>query len=236
MNFNEQSRTIMTGSKSTVSSRFMTNVYLWMSAGLGMTAAVSFFVSTSPSALRFMFAGSAVPFFVLALCELGIVFYLSSHAMTMRPEHAGLAFFVYASLNGVTLSPLMIVYTGESLTAAFLTCAGMFAVTAVYGITTKRDLSGLGSFCMMGVFGLIIAGLINMFVKSLKGDLVISIMGVIIFAALSAWDAYKIRAIAASQGTGENEQGLTVLCALSVYLDFVNMFIYLVRIMGKRRR
>lgn len=219
-----------------VSSSFIINVYKWMAAGLAVTAAVSFAAASSPAMIRFLFMGSSIPFYLLIGAELVLVFVLSAKAMTLEPSQAGLLFFIYAGLNGLTLSPIVIAYTGASLTSTFITCAGMFGASAAYGTITKRDLSGLGSFCMMGVFGLIIAGVINLFIGSAKMDLVTSVMGVIIFTVLVAYDINRIRDMAIEAEYSGNEAGLTIICALRVYLDFINMFIYLLRLMGKRKR
>lgn len=215
---------------------FMTKVYLWMTFGLLMTAGVSYYASTSQQLLYLLFGRGMVPFIVLAVVEIGIVIYLSAKIMTLNPTTASVLFFTYAALNGLTLAPIFLVYTDEAIYSAFLTSSLMFGAMSVYGTVTKRDLTGWGSFLMMGVIGLIIAGLINMFVLSAKADLVISIMGVIIFTGLTAYDTQKLRRMANELADDDGlRSNFAVLGALSLYLDFVNMFLYLLRIFGRRK-
>jgi len=215
---------------------FMNRVYVWMTLGLAVTGAVSYFVTTSPSILMALFGNGMVPIIVLAVAELGIVFYLSRKVMTLNPATASMLFFVYAALNGLTLSPIFLVYTSESITSTFFITAAVFGSMSVYGSVTKRDLSGLGSFLGMGLFGLVIAMLVNMFLRSEKTSYVISIMAVIIFTGLAAYDTFKLRKMASEGGFDDGARdNLAVLGALMLYLDFVNIFIHLLRIMGKRR-
>lgn len=230
MNFNE----IRTQHASSAGVSLSQKAYMWMTAGLLVTAAVAFVVAHSTSLLMMLFGNGSAPIFVLAAIELGIVFFLSSRAMTLSRETATALFFAYAGLNGLTLAPIFIVYTGGSIMTAFLSAAGMFASVSVYGAVTKRDLSGLGSFCMMGIVGLVIAMIVNMFVGSVKADLVISLMAVLIFSAVAAYDSYRIRMMASQAGAAESN--LPILFALTIYLDFINIFIHLLRLMGRQRR
>jgi FtsH-binding integral membrane protein len=214
---------------------FITKVYMWMAMGLLATAGVSYFTSMSPAALRMLF-GNGVTFIVLAVVEIGIVMYLSARIASLSPSAANALFFVYSVLNGLTLAPIFLVYTNESISSAFFTAAAMFGAMSAYGTVTKRDLSGLGSFCMMGVIGLIVAMLINMFVGNEKANIVISILGVIIFTGLTAFDTQKIRRLA-SEVSGDDETAgkYAILGALTLYIDFINMFLFLLRLFGKRR-
>jgi FtsH-binding integral membrane protein len=215
---------------------FMTRVYMWMAFGLAGTAAVSYYASTSASFLNMMFGRGIMPFSILVAIELGIVFYLSARVASMSPTKAGALFFVYAVLNGLTIAPILSAYTNESISSAFLTSAGMFGAMSVYGTVTKKDLSGWGSFLFMGLIGLIAASLINMFVGSEKTSMVISIMGVFIFTGLTAYDTQKLRVMASSVAGDETTAGkYAVLGALTLYLDFINMFLFILRIFGKRR-
>lgn len=219
-----------------VSSGLMSRVYMWMTAGLLVTAATAYFVTNSYSVLSMIYGGGQMVFFVLMLVELGLVFFLSSRAMTLQPSTAGALFFAYAAINGLTLAPILLIYTTGSVATAFLSTAGMFGAMCAYSAVTKRDLNEWRSFLMMGVVGVLIALVVNMFVGSAKADLVISIMAVIIFAGLTAYDSFRIRAIAAeAAGHGVPETNFAIAGALTLYLDFINMFIHLLRIMGKRR-
>lgn len=222
------------GASVSVGQRLMTRIYMWMTSGLLVTAAVAFIASSDRVALT-LFGNGMGLFLILAIAEIGIVFYLSSRAMSLAPQTAAILFFVYAALNGVTIAPLCYAYTQQSVASAFLTCAAMFGGMSAYGVFTKRDLSGWGSFLMMGVYGLIAALVINMFIGSMKADLVISIMGVLIFTGLTAFDTYRLRIVSHTMGDGGAEGNFAILGALTLYLDFINMFIYLLRIIGKRR-
>jgi FtsH-binding integral membrane protein len=215
---------------------FMTKVYMWMTVGLVATAAMAYYVSTSASALRLLFGHGMIPIIVLAVVELGLVMFLSAKVMTLSPTVASALFFGYALLNGVTLAPIFLVYTGESVVTAFVASAAMFGGMSLYAVVTKRDLSTWGDFLKMGLWGILIALLVNMFVRSSKADLVISIIAVIVFTGLTAYDTFKLRALAAQGGLGDDTRdSLAVLGALQLYLDFINIFIHLLRIFGKRR-
>jgi FtsH-binding integral membrane protein len=215
---------------------FMTKVYMWMGLGLLTTAAVSYYTASSQPILMFLFGRGMAPFLILAVCEIGIVFYLSSRIASLSPTAASALFFIYSALNGLTIAPILIVYTESSVASAFLSTAGMFGAMSVYGTVTKRDLSGWGSFLMMGLIGLIIASLVNIFFASERMSLVIAIMGVFIFTGLTAYDTYKIRAMASGVAGDDDTAGkFAVLGALTLYLDFINMFLYLIRIFGRRK-
>jgi FtsH-binding integral membrane protein len=207
-----------------------------MCLGLAATAVVSYYVATSQQIMQLLFGGGMAPYFILAIAELGIVFYLSARVASMSPTTASVLFFVYAALNGLTIAPIFLLYTQESVSSAFFTSAAMFGAMSVYGTVTKRDLSGLGSFLMMGLIGLVVASLINMFVASERGGLVIAIMGVLIFTGLTAFDTQKLRRLASEVSGNDDAAGkYAVFGALTLYLDFINMFLFLLRIFGKRR-
>ncbi|MDR3254328.1 MAG: Bax inhibitor-1/YccA family protein [Synergistaceae bacterium] len=218
-----------------VAQGFMTKVYMWMALGLAATAATAYYVSTSAQLIYMLFGRGMMPIIVLSLAELGIVFFLSAKVAAMNPTTASALFFVFAILNGLTLSSIFLVYTSESISSAFFSAAGMFGAMSVYGTVTKRDLTGLGGFCRMGLIGIVIASLINIFVASEKTSLVIAIMGVFVFIGLTAFDTQKLRRLSASVGDDDTAAKYSVLGALTLYLDFINMFLFLLRIFGRRR-
>jgi FtsH-binding integral membrane protein len=225
-----------TGAGDFVAQGFMTRVYMWMALGLAVTAGMSYYTATSPQIIYALFGRGMPVFWILALAELGIVLYLSARVATMNPATASALFFVYAVLNGLTIAPIFLVYTNESISSAFFTAAGMFGAMSVYGTVTKRDLTGWGSFLMMGVIGLVVASVINIFIGSDRMSLVISIMGVLIFTGLTAFHTQKLRRMAENlAGDEDNAARYAVLGALTLYLDFINMFLFLLRIFGKRR-
>ncbi|MDR1137426.1 MAG: Bax inhibitor-1/YccA family protein [Synergistaceae bacterium] len=219
-----------------ISEGFMRKVYLWMTFGLAATGAVAYYVLNSESMMNMLFGNGMAVFITLAIAELGIVVYLSARVMKMNPSTASVLFFVYSALNGVTIAPLLSLYTNESVAQVFFISAGLFGGMSVYGFMTRRDLSSWGSFLMMGVFGIIIASVVNIFMRSYKANLVISIIAVMVFTGLTAYDTFKLRRLAAEGGFGDEvRDNLAVVGALSLYLDFINIFIRLLYIFGKRK-
>ena len=217
-------------------SGFMRRVYIWMMLGLVVTGCVAYFVVTSPTVLNVLFSHGMVPFIVLCVAELGIVLFLSAKVTSLAPATASALFFVYSGLNGLTIAPLLLFYAQESVAEAFFISAGLFGTMSIYGAVTKRDLTGFGDFLWMGLIGLIIAMVANIFIGGEKTSMVISIMAVLIFTGLAAYDTFKWRRIAAAGGHGEEVmQSVAVIAALDMYLDFINIFIHLLRITGKRR-
>jgi FtsH-binding integral membrane protein len=216
---------------------FMRRVYVWMTLGLVVTGCVAYLAVTSPTVINALFLTHGMaPFIVLCVAELGIVFFLSAKVTTLAPATASALFFVYAGLNGLTIAPLLLFYTQESVAEAFFISAGMFGAMSVYGAVTKRDLTGFGDFLRMGLIGLLIAIVANIFIGEEKASLVISVMAVLIFTGLAAYDSFKWRRIAAASGQGDEVmRSVAVAAALEMYLDFINIFIHLLRIMGKRR-
>jgi uncharacterized protein len=210
---------------------FMAGVYRWMTVGLAATALVAFAVASSPAALSFVF-GSRLVFFGLIIAELGLVITLSAAVNRLSAPVAGALFLAYSALNGVTLSAVLLMYTGTSVAGAFAATAGTFGAMSVYATVTRRDLSSWGSFLFMGLIGVVIASLVNLFLRSSMMSFVISCAGVVVFTGLAAYDTQKLRALAASGGgTG----ALAVNGALRLYLDFVNLFLSLLRLLGGRR-
>jgi len=215
--------------------RFMVRVYNWMGAGLGMTGGVSWYVSTNETILNILVT-QPILFFGLFLVELGLVFYLAARVMQMEVSQAMAVFFLYAGLNGVTLAPLFLLYTTASLASTFFVTAGMFGAMSFYGYTTKKDLTSWGSFLFMGLIGIIIASVVNMFLNNSMLYWIISYAGVLIFIGLTAYDTQKIKEmnILGNEGTDEDTKE-AIRGALKLYLDFLNLFLMLLRIMGTRR-
>ena len=212
---------------------FVRSVYGWMFGGLLTTAFAALWVVMSPAMQEIVLHK---PFVRggLMIAEIGIVFWLSFRIRVMAPSTAAAAFLVYSLLNGLTLSVIFWAFNRGSITMAFVAAAGMFAAMSIYGMVTKRDLTSIGSFFMMGLFGIIICMLINVFLKSDGMSFVISILGVFIFLGLTAWDNQKLKAMATA--TGPQLESFAVIGALMLYLDFINLFLFMLRLFGGRRR
>jgi len=172
---------------------------------------------------------------VLMLAPLGVVFYMSFGIAKMSAAKAQTTFWVFAALMGASLSSIFLLYTGASITRVFFITSGTFGAMSIYGYTTKRDLTKLGSFLMMGLFGIIIASIVNIFMKSSMMEFVISILGVLIFVGLTAYDTQKIKNMYMASDSGELMGKKAVMGALTLYLDFINLFIMLLRLFGQRR-
>jgi len=211
-------------------------VYNWMILGLGLTAVVAWAVAGSPSLVRLIF-GNQILFFGLIIAELGLVFTLASRITRLAPATAAGLFLLYSALNGATLSVVLLAYTASSVTQAFFTCAAMFGAMSLYGYTTRRDLSSWGSFLFMGLIGVIIASLINIFVGSAAMEFAISVIGVLVFTGLTAYDTRRIKELALTAGSqGELAAGrVKIYGALSLYLDFINLFLMLLRLFAGSR-
>ena len=212
---------------------FLRTVYGWMCVGLGVTAAVAFGVAGSPTLLQAIF-GNKILFFGLMIAELGLVFYLSARVNKLAPATASGLFLLYSALNGATLAMIFVAFTGTSIATTFLVTAGMFGALALYGTTTKLSLAGVGQFVFMGLIGVVLASLVGMFVHSAALQFVISVVGVIVFTGLTAWDAQRLKAMAVAVPEGQ-VGSYAVVGALSLYLDFINLFLFLLRFMGGRR-
>ncbi len=215
---------------------FVRSVYNWMAVGLALTGAIAYGVAGSPSMIRLIF-GNQILFFGLIIAELALVFYLSARIQRIQSGTATALFVLYAGLNGVTLSFIFLVFTKTSIASTFFICAGTFIAASLYGMTTQRDLTSMGSFMAMGLIGIIIASVVNLFLRSTGMQLIISYIGVIVFVGLTAFDTQKIKGMALSQPAGL-EAGVVrkgaILGALSLYLDFINLFLMLLRILGNR--
>jgi len=212
---------------------FLRRVYGWMFAGLALTGIVAAGMGANP-ALVLGFARNPVLFFGLMIAELGLVVFLSARVLKMSPAAAAGSFIVYAGLNGVLFSVIFLAYTATSVATTFFITAGMFGALALFGTVTKRSLAGIGSFVSMGLIGLILAMVVGMFVHSDGLQFAISIIGVIVFTGLTAWDAQRLKAMAAATPEGHVEN-LAIIGALRLYLDFVNLFLFLLRFMGRRK-
>lgn len=227
----------MAQARAQAASAFLAKVFNWMAAGLALTGIAALAVVQSPAAIKFIF-GNPFVFYGLIIGELGMVVYLSARVAKMRVATATGLFLAYALLNGVTLSSILLLYTGSSIAATFFVTAGMFGAMAVYGAVTKKDLSSWGSFLFMGLVGVVIAGLVNIFLQSPMVSWVMSGIGVIVFTGLTAYDVQKLRAVGAGAMMGDGEAGLrkgAILGALTLYLDFINLFLMLLRFLGDRR-
>ncbi len=212
---------------------FLRKVYGWMFLGLGITAFVAYSIAGSPEILRAL-VSNQLAFLALFAVELGLVFYLSARVGTMAPANAAALFVLYSALNGVTLSVILLVYTGASIASTFLITATMFGALAVYGTVTSRSLAGVGQFVMMGLIGVILASLISMFWHNDALQFLISVVGVIVFTGLTAWDAQRLRQMATALPDGR-AGSYAVVGALSLYLNFINLFLILLRFQGGRR-
>lgn len=204
--------------------------YRWMSIGLGITGLVAWLVSQSPQAIEIVL-GNRLVFYALLFAQLGLVFAFSSVAQRASTAVTAAMFFAYAALTGLTFSVIFLVYTSSSIATTFLITGGAFAGLSVFGAVTKRDLSGVGRFAIFALIGLIIASVVNMFLASTALMWLVTFAGVGIFAALTAYDTQKLKEMYAA-GVGGN---LALRGALMLYLDFINMFLFLLNIFGRRK-
>jgi FtsH-binding integral membrane protein len=213
---------------------FVRSVYNWMAVGLALTGVVAFFVASDPTLFRIAQRG----FILFAIGELALVFMLAARIGRMQAKTATGVFLLYALLNGVTFSYIFAVYTQTLIASTFFICALTFGALSVFGWVTKRDLTGLGGFMSMGLIGIIVASLVNLFVRSSGMQMIISYIGVLVFAGLTAYDTQTIRQMALSQPAGLDggvvRKG-AIIGALKLYLDFILMFQYLLYIFGGSR-
>lgn len=212
------------------------NVYVWMTMALAITGLVAMYMAKSLTLLQ-MILGSSFGMWGLLIAEIGLVWYLSARIRQISFTTATVLFIIYSILNGATLSVIFLTYTASSIANTFFITAGTFAATGIYGYVTKKDLSSLGSLCIMGVIGLIIATVVNIFLASDALTMVISYIGVALFVGLTAYDTQKIKRLLLSNDMEINEetQKIALLSALTLYLDFINLFLYLLRILGDRK-
>ncbi|RZK98547.1 MAG: Bax inhibitor-1/YccA family protein [Hymenobacter sp.] len=215
---------------------FFAKVYGWMAAGLALTGGVALYTASSPTLLRFIF-GTPLVFLGLIIVQLVAVGFLVARIRTWSYSQAQAIFIGYAALNGLTLSVIFLRYTSSSIASTFLTSALMFGVMSVYGYFTKSDLSGWGKLLGMAVIGLFIALVVNIFWHNPVFNLIVSGIGVILFTALTAYDTQKLKGIALENATVSEESSAkaSILGALTLYLDFLNLFLFLLRFGGNRR-
>ena len=214
----------------------MRKVYVWMALALVVSGLTAYYVAGSEQMLMAIF-GNQITFWVLAIAEFGLVIGLTAALKKLSFTLAACMFLLFSILNGVTLSAIFVVYTMSSIATTFFVTAGTFAAMAFIGYTTKKDLTKIGGILLMALIGLIIASVVNIFLKNSMMDIVISAIGVLIFVGLTAYDAQKIKEMMLDCGTEVNDftQKLAVFGALSLYLDFINLFLYLLRFLGKQR-
>ena len=208
------------------------NVYLWMTLALGISGVIA----NSPQLLELLY-GNGLALFIVFIAQLGLVWLISARISSMSINTATALFIAYSILTGVTLASIFIVFTQESIASVFFISAGTFAAISLYGYTTKRDLSNWRTYLLMGLIGLIIASVVNWFMHSEMLYWIISYVGVLVFVGLTAYDTQKIKqmALVSYNQEGEISQKIALLGALTLYLDFINLFIYLLRIFGRRK-
>jgi FtsH-binding integral membrane protein len=214
---------------------YMLKVYNYMGAGLALTGITSWVVFNGVENQAGWALALVNAHWVFALLGLGAVFFLSFGINRMQASTAMIAFLAYAVINGVWLTPVLLIYTGASVAKTFFVVAAMFGAISLYGYTTKRDLTGMGSFLIMGLFGLIIAMVVNIFLQSSAMEFAISVLGVLIFTGLTAYDTQKIKEIYFAGDGHEIAKKKSIMGALTLYLDFINLFLMMLRFLGDRR-
>jgi len=215
-------------------SAFLSRVYAWMFLGLLITAGTALVVSSSPALVSTIFVEYRFVFWAIVLAQFGLVVYLSARVTKMAPATASALFLLYSALVGVTSSVILFAFTTTSIFTTFMVTAGMFGATALYGTVTKRSLAGLGQFMFMGLIGLILAMVVGIFWQNDALQFVISVVGVLVFTGLTAWDAQRLKQMAVSTPEGHTSS-LAIVGALALYLDFINLFFFLLRFTGNRR-
>ena len=228
----ETNNLVKTYASKAVQAALIRSVYTWMTLALVITGFVSMYVAKSYTLLS-MIMQNSMAFWVLIIAELGLVWYLSARINRISFSTATVLFIAYSILNGVTLAFIFLIYTMSSIATTFFVTAGTFAVMALYGYVTKKDLTRIGNLCIMGLIGIIIASLVNMFLHNSMMDLVISCM----FVGLTAYDSQKIKQLLTADDIEVNEstQKIALMGAMTLYLDFINLFLYLLRLLGDRK-
>ena len=215
--------------------RFMVRVYNWMTGGLAVTGFLAYFVANNETLVGLIFGNAIVPI-ALFIAQIGLVIYLSGWVHKMSASQATGIFILYAGLTGLTFSSIFLVYSGASIASTFMVTAGTFAGMSFYGYTTKKDLTSWGSFLIMGLIGFVIATVVNMFLQSETLHWLLTYAGILIFVGLTAYDTQKIKEmnIIGNEGTDEDTKE-AISGALTLYLDFINLFLLLLRVMGGSR-
>ncbi|MFO7816904.1 MAG: Bax inhibitor-1/YccA family protein [Thermodesulfobacteriota bacterium] len=225
-----------TSTRSEALNAFMRGVYMWMGAGLGLTAITAYTVASTPTLAQAIFSNQLL-FWGLIIGELLLVVAISGGISKMSAQTATGLFLLYSGLNGVTLSAILLLYTATSIASTFVVCAGMFGAMSIYGMTTKKDLTSWGSFLFMGLVGVILASVVNIFLRSPALNFAISGIGVLVFVGLTAYDTQKLKSMGESAPMDDStaiRRG-TILGALTLYLDFINLFLMLLRFFGQMR-
>lgn len=212
---------------------FLSKVYGWMFLGLLLTAGTAVVVASSPVLIETLIA-NRILFWILLFAQLGLVFYLSARVNQVAPATAAVLFLLYSAMVGVTTSVIFLIYTGATIMSAFVVTAGMFGAMAVFGTVTKRSLAGVGQFMFMGLIGLIIASVVSLFWYNDMLMFVINVVGVLVFTGLTAWDAQNLKQMAVALPDGR-VGSYAIVGALSLYLDFINLFFFILRLMGGRK-
>lgn len=217
-------------------STLLRSVYVWMTLALVITGFVSMYVAQSYQLISFIF-GNRLALWGMLIAELAVVFYLSARINSISFTKATVMFIIYSILNGATLASIFLVYTMSSIASTFFVAAGTFGVMALYGYVTKSDLTRIGNICLMALIGLIIATLVSMFWHNSMLQMIITYAGVILFVGLTAYDSQKIKRLLTADGieVTEETQKIALLGALTLYLDFINLFLYLLRLLGDRK-
>jgi FtsH-binding integral membrane protein len=232
---NEREHTYLSPLSTATTASFLPKVYGWMTGGLALTALMAAYTLSNKGLLDLVI-GNRIVFFGLIIGELGLVVALSAAINRINALTATLMFMLYSALNGVTFASIFLLYTSNSIASTFLVASGTFAAMSLYGYTTKRDLTGWGSFLFMGLVGIIIASVVNIFLHSAMITWITSYVGVFIFVGLTAYDTQKIKMIGQKGfADSESQRKSAILGALALYLDFINLFLMLLRIMGNRR-
>jgi uncharacterized protein len=213
--------------------QYMLKVYNYMTGGLVLTGVIAYFVANSPTILRAIY-GTPLQWVVM-LAPLGFVMLFSFKIQSMRASTAQLLYWVFAGVMGLSLSYIFLAYTGASVARVFFITAGTFAGMSLYGYTTKRDLAAMGSFMFMGLIGIVLASLVNIFLASSALQFAISVIGVVVFVGLTAWDTQRIKEMYSAGDTSEMGTKKAILGAFQLYLDFINLFVMLLQLMGNRR-
>lgn len=238
-NFNQNNNNFVNQQTQSVAvpKSFITHVFSWMAVALAITAFFAYSFSTSEAFFKSMFSSTGMSplAWIIMLSPFAIVLIMSFGANRMSASVLTILFIAYAFLMGMSLSFIFWIYSIKTIFITFSVTAGTFGVMAIAGYTTKTDLSKMGSILMMALFGIIIAMVVNMFMHSAKVDYIISIIGVLVFTGLTAWDVQKLKRIGAQAQEGETMRKLVIMGALTLYLDFVNLFLFLLRIFGNRR-
>ena len=232
----ERVQNARTQSRVQVVNAFMQGVYRWMGTGLAVTAVAAYYTASSPALMELIF-GNPLLLFGLIAAELGLVLAVSAGISRMSGTTATGLFMLYSALNGVTLSAVLTVYTPASVVSTFVVCAGMFGAMSLYGMTTRKDLTGWGSFLFMGLIGIILAMVVNIFIQSPMINFVVSGLGVLIFVGLTAYDTQKLTRMGqnAPMDDATAVRRGTILGALTLYLDFINLFLFLLHFLGQMR-